>query len=76
MHRPFELYAFHRDHVRRANGIRDLLVTALMHPQLGLVSHKRNTSVLYSDAVLLVEALQLLEAEYTHVPEIPETEFV
>ena len=61
----FELYAFHRSHVRAAKTIEQLVTYALMHPQLGLVSHKRNTRVLYSDAVLLVRALRLLQNEYT-----------
>jgi len=62
--RTFEPYAFQRDHVRRAKTIRQLLVTALMQPQLGLRSKKRNTKLLYGDGALLVRALRLLQAQY------------
>lgn len=60
----FELYAFHREHVRKARTIRQLLVTALMQPRLGLRSKKRNTKLLYSDGALLVAALRLLQQDY------------
>lgn len=64
MRRPFELYAFHRDHVRKARGVCDLLVTALMQPAVGLRSKKRNTKMLYGDGELLVKTLRLLQTEY------------
>src|SRR5882762_178153 len=56
----FELYAFHREHVRKAKTIRHLLVIALMQPQPGLHSKKRDTKLLYGDGALLVAALRLL----------------
>ncbi len=57
-------YTFHREHVRRAKTIKQLLVTALMQPQAGLSSKKRNTKLLYGDGVLLVRALRLLQRDY------------
>lgn len=63
-HGTFELYAFHREHVRKAKTIRHLLVIALMQPQSGLRSKKRNTRLLYSDGALLVMALRLLQRDY------------
>ena len=62
--RTFEPYAFQREHVRRAKTIRQLLVAALMQPQPGLSSKKRNTRMLYGDGGLLVKALRLLQAQY------------
>lgn len=67
MSRPrekFEHYAFHREHVRRAKSIQQLVCAALMQPQPGLRSKKRNTRMLYGDAGLLVKALRLLEEYY------------
>lgn len=57
----FEVYAFHREHVRRAKTIEQLLVAALMQPAAGLRSKKRNTKLLYGDSALLVAALRRLE---------------
>ncbi len=61
----FELYAFHRDQVRKAKSIEELVSTALMQPSCGLASKKRNTKLLYGDGALLVAALKLLEAGRT-----------
>lgn len=68
MSRPrekFEPYAFHREHVRRAKTIEQLLVIALMQPAAGLRSKKRNTKMLYGDGALLVQALRLLQTAAT-----------
>jgi hypothetical protein len=60
----FELYAFHREHIRKAKTIRQLVVTALMQPELGMRSKKRNTRMLYGDGALLVKALRMLRTNY------------
>ena len=56
----YETYAFHRAHVRRARDVKALLVLALMHPEPGRESGKRNTKMIYRNAGLLLAALRSL----------------
>lgn len=58
----FEVYAFHRKHVRRALTAHDLMVLALMDPVDGLRSAKDNTRLIYGDAGLLLQALRVCDA--------------
>ncbi len=58
----YEPYAFHRRHVRKATNTRELMVLALMEPQLVLgekKSAKYNTRLIYSNAQLLLGAIKL-----------------
>lgn len=56
---PYEAYAFHRTHVRRADSAQALLVLALMNPQPAAKSAKKNTKIIYGNAELLVAAVRL-----------------
>lgn len=69
----FERYAFHRDHVRRAKNIKQLLLLALMDPPLKVFEYpeqewpvvriatmKKETRLIYSDGALLVRAIRSL----------------
>lgn len=58
----FEPYAFHRDHVRRANAAHELIALALKQPGFGVGSGKRTTRNLYADAPLLSAALEQARA--------------
>lgn len=59
---PFEHYAFHRKHVRRAMSVEDVLRLAVADPLIGQVSGKKNTVLIYSNVPLLQAALQLAKA--------------
>lgn len=56
---PFEHFAFHRKHVRKAVDALDLLVRAYVEPGVGQASAKYNTVLLYSDERLLMAAIDL-----------------
>lgn len=62
--KAFEPYAFHRDQVRAAKTIKQLVRSALMCPDKGLKSKKKNTRMLYADGALLVAALRYLQRNY------------
>ncbi len=53
----YEHFAFHRDHVRKATDVQDLLIRALMEPGRGLASSKYNTRLIYADAGTLLAAI-------------------
>jgi hypothetical protein len=53
----YEQYAFHRNHVRRADTARELIVLALMDPIIKTA--KKNTRLIYGDGRLLVDAARL-----------------
>lgn len=53
----YEVYAFHRDHVRKAKSAHDLMLLALMNPVVK--TKKPNTAMIYGNAGLLVQALRL-----------------
>lgn len=55
----YEPYAFHRKHVRRAMGVRDLMVLALMDPMVAEKTAKHNTRMIYGDARLLLDAIRI-----------------
>lgn len=55
----YEQFAFHRDHVRRADTARDLLVLALMNPNIKTA--KPNTKMIYRDGMLLFQAVRLCD---------------
>ena len=59
----FEQFAFHRRHVRKAVDALDLLVRAYIEPGVGQSSAKYNTRLLYSDARLLQDAIDLARSE-------------
>jgi hypothetical protein len=52
----WEVFAFRRLHVRRAKSVKHLLLLALMNQSLK--SKKKNTNLIYGNAVLLVEAIK------------------
>jgi hypothetical protein len=54
-----ERYAFLGSHVRRANSVRHLLDLAIKKPVKGQAAGKRNTRIIYGDADLLKQALEL-----------------
>lgn len=56
----YEEYAFHRDHVRRADTARELLVLALMNPNVK--TGKPATKLIYGDSALLLKAVRLCDA--------------
>lgn len=56
---PYEQYAFHRCHVRAAKDPHDLLKRAARAAQVGVLSAKRNTVLLYGDVELLTAAAQI-----------------
>jgi hypothetical protein len=56
---PYEVYAFHRNHVRSAKDPADLIARAARDPDLGKCSAKKNTAMLYGDAELLAAAQTL-----------------
>lgn len=56
---PYEHYAFHREHVRKAVDAHDLLARAMADPAPGLSSNKPNTRLLYGDSALLLDAVRL-----------------
>jgi hypothetical protein len=60
---PYEHFAFHRRHVRKAADALDLLVRAYVEPGVGLSSAKYNTRLLYSDERLLMDAIDLARRE-------------
>lgn len=53
----YEEYAFHRDHVRRAETSHDLMLLALMNPVVK--TKKANTALIYGNGALLVAALRI-----------------
>lgn len=55
----YEQFAFHRDHVRRADTARELIVLALMNPNIKTA--KPNTKMIYGDATLLFQAVLLCD---------------
>ena len=57
----YELYAFHRKHVHAAESARELLVLALMNPQVVGETTKDKMKLIYGDGRLLVEAIRLTE---------------
>jgi len=54
-------YAFHRDHVKKAKTVRELLDLALDDPDRGVESAKYNTRMIYSDLDLLRGARELAD---------------
>jgi hypothetical protein len=60
---PYEHFAFHRKHVRKAVDALDLLVRAYVEPGVGQASAKYNTVLLYSDDQLLMAAIDLARRE-------------
>lgn len=54
----YQQYAFHRDHVAKAESANDILRAAIAQPGKGQASGKRDTRLLYSDVELLKAALQ------------------
>lgn len=55
----FEHFAFHRKHVHKANSAVELIELALKFQSIGTESGKKNTRVIYRNAPLLQEALEL-----------------
>jgi hypothetical protein len=53
----YETYAFHRNHVRKAESVIELIRFALQDRERGLISSKYNTRLIYRDAELLQRAL-------------------
>ena len=51
-------YAFHRDHVKKAESANDVIRAALNEPEKGRRSTKYNTRLIYSDLDLLRSALR------------------
>jgi hypothetical protein len=51
-------YAFHRDHVRKAETANDVIRNAIAGIEKGRLSGKYNTRLLYRDPELLKQALQ------------------
>jgi len=54
----YEQYAFHRDHVAKADTANDLIRLAIMYPGLGQASGKKMTRLIYADVELLKRALK------------------
>lgn len=52
----WEVFAFHRLHVRKAKSVKGLILLALMDPTLK--SKKKNTIMIYSNAALLIAAIK------------------
>lgn len=52
-------YAFHREHVRRSNTAEELIRLALMDPTIAEKTIKKNTRMIYGNARLLLEAIQM-----------------
>jgi hypothetical protein len=52
----WEVFAFHRQHVRKPKSVKHLLLLALMDQSLK--SKKKNTNLIYGNALLLVEAIK------------------
>ena len=56
----YEHYAFHRKHVHAARDVRELMVLALMNPQVVANTNKTHMRLIYADTRLLLEAIKLL----------------
>ena len=61
----FEPYCFHRRHVRKAEGARELIALAADDRARGISSGKRITRLIYGDAELLAAALRMVRGTTT-----------
>lgn len=55
----YENFAFHRKHVHAAKSARELLILALMNPQVVGKTNKANMRLIYGDAQLLLAAIRI-----------------
>jgi hypothetical protein len=55
----YQHYAFYRKHVHAAKSARELMIFALMEPHVCTKTNKANMKLIYGNAALLIQAINL-----------------